>query len=224
MKLTWYGHGTWLIETGDHRIVLDPFFDDNPSATVAAADVEADFILISHGHFDHVADAAAIANRTGATLVAIYEIAEWFGKNHSVEKTIGMNIGGVIELPFGQVKMTMAQHSSQLPDGSNGGVAGGFILTAENKSVYFACDTGLFSDMRLYRGVDMAVLPIGDLFTMGPADSIEAIKLIEPKQVLPAHYGTWPPIEQDAQAWAKAVSDTTQANPVVLKPGEATNV
>ena len=224
MKLTWYGHGTWLIETGDHRIVLDPFFDDNPSATVAAADVEADYILISHGHFDHVADAAAIANRTGATLVAIYEIAEWFGKNHSVEKTIGMNIGGVIELPFGQVKMTMAQHSSQLPDGSNGGVAGGFILTAENKSVYFACDTGLFSDMRLYRGVDMAVLPIGDLFTMGPADSIEAIKLIEPKQVLPAHYGTWPPIEQDAQAWAKAVSDTTQANPVVLKPGEATNV
>ncbi len=224
MKLTWYGHGTWLIETGDHRIVLDPFFDDNPAATVAAADVEADFILISHGHFDHVADAAAIANRTGATLVAIYEIAEWFGKNHSVEKTIGMNIGGVIELPFGQVKMTMAQHSSQLPDGSNGGVAGGFILTAENKSVYFACDTGLFSDMRLYRGVDMAVLPIGDLFTMGPADSIEAIKLIEPKQVLPAHYGTWPPIEQDAQAWAKAVSDTTQANPVVLKPGEATNV
>ena len=224
MKLTWYGHGTWLIETGDHRIVLDPFFDDNPAATLAAADVEADFILISHGHFDHVADAAAIANRTGATLVAIYEIAEWFGKNHSVEKTIGMNIGGVIELPFGQVKMTMAQHSSQLPDGSNGGVAGGFILTAENKSVYFACDTGLFSDMRLYRGVDMAVLPIGDLFTMGPADSIEAIKLIEPKQVLPAHYGTWPPIEQDAQAWAKAVSDTTQANPVVLKPGEATNV
>ena len=224
MKLTWYGHGTWLIETGDHRIVLDPFFDDNPAATVAAADVEADYILISHGHFDHVADAAAIANRTGATLVAIYEIAEWFGKNHSVEKTIGMNIGGVIELPFGQVKMTMAQHSSQLPDGSNGGVAGGFILTAENKSVYFACDTGLFSDMRLYRGVDMAVLPIGDLFTMGPADSIEAIKLIEPKQVLPAHYGTWPPIEQDAQAWAKSVSDTTQANPVVLKPGEATNV
>ena len=224
MKLTWYGHGTWLIETGDHRIVLDPFFDDNPAATVPAADVEADFILISHGHFDHVADAAAIANRTGATLVAIYEIAEWFGKNHSVEKTIGMNVGGVIELPFGQVKMTMAQHSSQLPDGSNGGVAGGFILTAENKSVYFACDTGLFSDMRLYRGVDMAVLPIGDLFTMGPADSIEAIKLIEPKQVLPAHYGTWPPIEQDAQAWAKAVSDTTQANPVVLKPGEATNV
>ena len=224
MKLTWYGHGTWLIETGDHRIVLDPFFDDNPSATVAAADVEADYILISHGHFDHVADAAAIANRTGATLVAIYEIAEWFGKNHSVEKTIGMNVGGVIELPFGQVKMTMAQHSSQLPDGSNGGVAGGFILTAENKSVYFACDTGLFSDMRLYRGVDMAVLPIGDMFTMGPADSIEAIKLIEPKQVLPAHYGTWPPIEQDAQAWAKAVSDTTQAKPVVLKPGEATNV
>lgn len=224
MKLTWYGHGTWLIETGEHRIVLDPFFDDNPSATVAAADVEADYILISHGHFDHVADAAAIANRTDATLVAIYEIAEWFSKNHSVKKTVGMNIGGAIELPFGNVKMTMAQHSSQLPDGSNGGVAAGFILSADSKSIYFACDTGLFSDMRLYQGVDMAVLPIGDWFTMGPADSLEAIKLIEPKQVLPAHYGTWPPIEQDVQLWAKSVEDTTQATPVVLKPGESTTV
>ena len=224
MKLTWYGHGTWLIETGEHRIVLDPFFDDNPAATVAAADVQADYILVSHGHFDHVADAASIANRTGATLIAIYEIAEWFSKNHSVEKTIGMNLGGSIELPFGNVKMTMAQHSSQLPDGSAGGVAAGFILSTENKSVYFACDTGLFSDMRLYQGVDMAVLPIGDLFTMGPADSLEAIKLIEPDKVLPAHYDTWPPIEQDVQQWAKSVEDTTQAIPVVLKPGESTDV
>lgn len=224
MKLTWHGHGTWLIEAGDQRIVLDPFYDDNPSATVAAADVEADYILISHGHFDHVADAAAIANRTGATLVAIYEIAEWFSKNHSVEKTVGMNLGGSIELPFGKVKMTMAQHSSQLPGGSPGGVAAGFIVSAEGKSVYFACDTGLFSDMSLYQGVDVAVLPIGDWFTMGPADSIEAIKLIQPKQVLPAHYGTWPPIEQDAEAWAKLVRDSTQAEPVVLQPGLSIDV
>lgn len=224
MKLTWHGHGTWLIETGEHRILLDPFFDDNPSATVKAEEVEADFVLVSHGHFDHVADAASITNRSGATLIAIYEIAEWFNKNHAVEKTIGMNIGGSIELPFGQVKMTMAQHSSQLPDGSDGGVAAGFIVLAEEKSVYFACDTGLFSDMQLYRGVDVAVLPIGDLFTMGPEDSIKAIKLIDPKQVLPAHYGTWPPIEQDAEAWAKSVRNSTTASPTLLEPGQSLDV
>lgn len=224
MKLTWYGHGTWGIETGKHKIVLDPFFDDNPSSPVKAADVEADFILVSHGHFDHVADAASIANRTGAQLIAIYEIAEWFSKNHDVKSTLGMNMGGTAKLPFGSVKMTMARHSSQLPDGSYGGEAAGFIVAAEDKRVYFACDTAAFSDMSLYSRVDVAVLPIGDLFTMGPEDSILAIDWIKPKKVLPAHYGTWPPIEQDPNVWAKQVEARTNAEPVVLKPGESMDV
>jgi L-ascorbate metabolism protein UlaG (beta-lactamase superfamily) len=132
-----------------------------------------------------------------------------------------MNLGGQIQLPFGTLKMTMAWHSSQLPDGSDGGSPSGFLLKTVDGTIYFACDTALFSDMRQIagRGVDLAVLPIGDMFTMGPADSIEAIKLINPTRVLPNHYNTWPPIAQDAQAWAEAVRAQTSAEPVVLEPG-----
>lgn len=221
IELTWFGHGTWQISLPEHTILLDPFFDDNPSSPIKAAEVDADFILISHGHFDHIADAAAVANRTNATVVAIYEVAQWLAQNGGVKETIGMNIGGGVQLPFGHVKMTPALHSSQLPDGSYGGEPAGFVLTLNGKRIYFACDTGLFSDMTLIgtRGIDLAVLPIGDLFTMGPDDSIEAIKLLRPKRVAPAHFNTWPPIEQDSDAWALRVKQETDSDPVVLNPG-----
>lgn len=221
IELTWFGHGTWQISLPEHTILLDPFFDDNPSSPIKAAEVDADFILISHGHFDHIADAAAVANRTNATVVAIYEVAQWLAQNGEVKETIGMNIGGGVQLPFGHVKMTPALHSSQLPDGSYGGEPAGFVLTLNGKRIYFACDTGLFSDMALIgtRGIDLAVLPIGDLFTMGPDDSIEAIKLLRPKRVAPAHFNTWPPIEQDSDAWALRVKQETDSDPVVLNPG-----
>ena len=221
IELTWFGHGTWQISLPEHTILLDPFFDDNPSSPIKAAEVDADFILISHGHFDHIADAAAVANRTNATVVAIYEVAQWLAQNGEVKETIGMNIGGGVQLPFGHVKMTPALHSSQLPDGSYGGEPAGFVLTLNGKRIYFACDTGLFSDMKLIgtRGIDLAVLPIGDLFTMGPDDSIEAIKLLRPKRVAPAHFNPWPPIEQDSDAWALRVKQETDSDPVVLNPG-----
>ena len=221
IELTWFGHGTWQISLPEHTILLDPFFDDNPSSPIKAAEVDADFILISHGHFDHIADAAAVANRTNATVVAIYEVAQWLAQNGEVKETIGMNIGGGVQLPFGHVKMTPALHSSQLPDGSYGGEPAGFVLTLNGKRIYFACDTGLFLDMTLIgtRGIDLAVLPIGDLFTMGPDDSIEAIKLLRPKRVAPAHFNTWPPIEQDRDAWALRVKQETDSDPVVLNPG-----
>ena len=221
IELTWFGHGTWQISLPEHTILLAPFFDDNPSSPIKAAEVDADFILISHGHFDHIADAAAVANRTNATVVAIYEVAQWLAQNGEVKETIGMNIGGGVQLPFGHVKMTPALHSSQLPDGSYGGEPAGFVLTLNGKRIYFACDTGLFSDMTLIgtRGIDLAVLPIGDLFTMGPDDSIEAIKLLRPKRVAPAHFNTWPPIEQDSDAWALRVKQETDSDPVVLNPG-----
>ncbi|MEC8390003.1 MAG: metal-dependent hydrolase [Planctomycetota bacterium] len=221
IELTWFGHGTWQISLPEHTILLDPFFDDNPSSPIKAAEVDADFILISHGHFDHIADAVAVANRTNATVVAIYEVAQWLAQNGEVKETIGMNIGGGVQLPFGHVKMTPALHSSQLPDGSYGGEPAGFVLTLNGKRIYFACDTGLFSDMTLIgtRGIDLAVLPIGDLFTMGPDDSIEAIKLLRPKRVAPAHFNTWPPIEQDSDAWALRVKQETDSDPVVLNPG-----
>ena len=220
-KLTWLSHGSWLIESRDQRVLLDPFFTDNPAATVDAESFEAiDHILISHGHFDHVADAAAIANRTGATIVAIFEIAQWFSENHGVASTIGMNLGGATDIPLGNVKMVPAVHSSQLPDGSYGGEPAGFVLTIDNKHIYFACDTAIFGDMKLYAaGVDVAVLPIGDLFTMGIDDSIAAIKMIEPKNVLPAHYNTWPPIEQDTGKWANRIRQETDTHPVVLDVG-----
>ena len=132
-----------------------------------------------------------------------------------------MNLGGTVALPFGKVKMTPALHSSQLPDGSDGGVPAGFLLTLAEGKVYFACDTALFSDMRLIgdAGIDLAVLPIGDHFTMGPDDSISAIRLIRPARVAPAHYNTFPPIRQDAQAWASQVRTETDAEPEVIEPG-----
>jgi len=226
IELTWYGHATWLISTGEHKILLDPFFDDSPTSPVKASDVEADFILVSHGHFDHIADAASIANRTGAPVYTVYEIANWLNQNHGVEQANGMNIGGAVELPFGKLKMVPALHSSSLPDGSYGGVAAGFILKIGETKIYFACDTALFSDMQLIGavGLDVAVVPIGDLFTMGPADSLTATDLLKPKVVLPSHYNTWPPIEQDAEAWSKGIKSRTKAKPIVLSPGESYTV
>lgn len=226
ISLTWYGHATWLITISgeqEHKILLDPFLTDNPAAPVKCDDVTVDTVLISHGHFDHVADAAEIANKNDATLVAVYEIASWFAEKHSVKNTIGMNIGGQAKLDFGSVKMTHAIHSSQLPDGSSGGCPAGFVVTIADQKIYFACDTALFSDMQLIgkMGIDLAVIPIGDLFTMGVADSIAAIEMINPKQVLPTHYNTWPPIEQDENAWSDLVRSKTSAEPVVLKPGQS---
>jgi len=220
-ELTWLGHGSWSIKTGDHHILLDPFLNDSPTSPVKADEVEADYILVSHGHFDHVADVASIANRTGATVLAAFEISTWFEKQHNVKNTVGMNLGGGIDLPCGRVAMTIAHHSSQLPDGSYGGNPAGFLLTLSSKTIYFACDTALFSDMQRIGnvGIDLAVLPIGDLFTMGPADSIEAIKLLQPRRVAPAHYNTWPPIEQDGALWAENVRANTKAEPLVLEPG-----
>ncbi len=225
-RLTWLSHGSWLIKTGDARILLDPFLTDNPAATAKADEFDSiDHVLISHGHFDHVADAAAITNRNGATLIGSFEIAQWFSANHDVQSTIGMNLGGATTLPWGTVKMIPALHSNSLPDGSYGGDPAGYLLTIEGKRIYFACDTALFSDMRLYaHQVDLAILPIGDLFTMGIEDSVAATKLIEPKKVMPAHYGTWPPIEQDANAWAEKIKAETSAEPIVMKVGEAIEV
>jgi L-ascorbate metabolism protein UlaG (beta-lactamase superfamily) len=220
--LTWLGHASWQLQTDQHTILVDPFLDDSPTAPVKADQVAADFILISHGHFDHVADAAKIANRTGATVVSNYEITTWLAKNHGVKNTVGGNLGGGVNLPFGRVKLTLAFHSSSLPDGSNGGNPCGFLISlTDGPKLYFACDTGLFGDMALIgaAGLDVAVLPIGDLFTMGPEDALEAVKLLQPRRVVPSHYNTWPPIAQDAEKWAAWVRAETKTEPVIVSPG-----
>jgi L-ascorbate metabolism protein UlaG (beta-lactamase superfamily) len=221
-ELTWLGHASWQVKTAEHTILIDPFLDDSPTAPVKSDNVQADFILVSHGHYDHIADAAKIANRSGATVVSNYEIITWLAKQHHVKNTVGGNLGGGTMLPFGRVQLTLAFHSSSLPDGSNGGNPCGFLLTLkEGPKIYFACDTTLFSDMALIgrAGLDVAVLPIGDLFTMGPDDALEAVKLLKPKRVVPSHFGTWPSIAQDAQKWAECVRAGTRSEPVVLVPG-----
>jgi L-ascorbate metabolism protein UlaG (beta-lactamase superfamily) len=224
-RLTWHGHATWHLDTGTHKVLIDPYFTDNPAAKVKADDVAADFILLTHGHEDHTADAVKVAKRTGATVLCNWEIHLWL-QDKGVKNSIGMNTGGVKKLPFGAVKSTIAHHSSSMPDGTYAGNPNGYLITAVGKRLYFAGDTALFLDMQLYGrgGLDLAVLPIGDLFTMGVDDSIEAIKLLQPKRVAPSHYNTWPPIEQDAAAWAARVKKETQAEPMAPQVGVAFDI
>ena len=221
--IKWLGHYAFEIKTGEHTVLLDPFIDDNPVATVSADELSADFILVTHGHADHVADVASIANRTGATVVAPVEAAGWFQNKQDVEKTVSLNLGGGIQLPFGHVRMTIAHHSSSMPDGSYGGNPAGYILTFPEGKVYFSGDTALFMEMELYgrQGIDIAILSIGDHFTMGPDDSVEAVRMLKPARVVPAHFNTWPPIEQDAESWAKKIRAESSAEPIVLQPGQS---
>ena len=221
-RYTFYGHGTHGIETGGVKIIVDPFFDDNPSSPLKASQVETDFIFVSHGHFDHMADAVSIAKRTNALVITNAEISKWFAAQDV--KAHGQHVGGGYHHPFGYLKLTNALHGSALPDGSNGGNPSGMLLTTkDNLKIYCACDTGLFGDMQLIgdEGLDLAVLPIGDNYTMGPSDALKAVKFLRPKYVIPSHYNTWPLIEQDAEAWAKEIEAETDTKVKVLKPGES---
>ncbi len=219
VKLTFLGHACFTIEGGGARLIIDPFLTDNPLAAAKADEIEADFVLVSHAHGDHLGDAISIAKRTGAIVVSNFEIANYAGAQ-GVEAH-PLHIGGGRDFPFGRVKLTIAHHGSSFPDGSYGGNPCGFLLTIEGQTIYHACDTGLFYDMKLIgeEGVDLAILPIGDNFTMGPKDALRAVKLIEPKAVIPIHYDTFDLIAQDPQAFARAVEGETSAACVVLEPG-----
>ena len=219
---TWYGHATLGLTVGEHKLLVDPFFTGNPVAPITADEAFADFILITHGHGDHVGDAQAIAKRNNALIISNFEIAGWFAEQGL--ESHAQHLGGGFHHPFGYLKLTLALHGSALPDGGYGGNPAGLLLTTpDGKKIYMAGDTGLFGDMQLIgdEGIDLAVIPIGDNYTMGPDDALRAVKLLRPKQVVPIHYNTWPLIEQDPHAWKARVEAETSAKVVVLKPGES---
>jgi L-ascorbate metabolism protein UlaG (beta-lactamase superfamily) len=220
VEVTWYGHACFSIVGGGATLLTDPFLTGNPLAAVKADEVSADYVLVSHAHGDHLGDAMPIAKRTGATVIANFEIASYCGNEGA--KAHPLHIGGGREFPFGRVKLTIAHHGSSFPDGGYGGNPAGFLLTIDGKKIYHACDTGLFYDMKLIgeEGIDLAILPIGDNFTMGPEDALKAVKLVEPRIVVPIHYDTFEVIQQDPYAFAQRVEEETSAKCMVLKPGE----
>jgi len=220
INVTWYSHACLLIDADGTRLLVDPFLTGNPLAPISADAVEADYIFVSHGHGDHVGDTVAIAKRTGATVVANFEIVNWLAAQ-GVENSHPQHIGGGSDYPWGRVKLTIAHHGSALPDGSYGGNPCGFLFSIQGKNIYHACDTGLFYDMKLIgeAGIDLAVLPIGDNFTMGPDDALRAVQLIEPRQVLPIHYDTFEVINQDPADWKRRVEEATSARVALLQPG-----
>ena len=206
MLLTSYGHSCFRVEAGGQRFVFDPYLKENPHGRVDPAKVPCEFILCSHAHEDHIADALTLAKLHGATIVAPYELAEYFGALGA--KTLDLMPGGGVNFPWGRIQMTPALHSSALekPGGENiaMGCACGFVVRAGAQSVYHAGDTGLFGDMALIGrgGLDLALVPIGDRYTMGPADAVEALNLLRPKLAVPMHYDTLEKIRQNPHAFA----------------------
>jgi L-ascorbate metabolism protein UlaG (beta-lactamase superfamily) len=223
IKLTWFGHATLGLDVDGHTLVIDPFFTGNPAASTTADKVNPEYILISHGHGDHMADAVPLAKRTGALVISNFEICGWL-QSKGIDNVHSQHIGGGFNYPFGYVKLTHAEHGSAMPDGSEGGNPAGFLITTKDgKKIYLAGDTGLFGDMKLLgeEGIDLAAIPIGDNFTMGPDDALRAVKLLNPRQVIPIHFNTFDVIRQDPQAWKTKVEAETQTRVHVLKPGES---
>lgn len=210
MKISYHGHSVVRIETDSHKIIIDPFITGNPKCDLDPDKVDVDVILLTHGHNDHVGDTMQIADRTGAQIVALNELAVYLSKKGY--NAHGMNIGGAYDFDFGRVKYTQAFHSSSYEEEDGTfiytGMPGGILLTIDGKTIYHAGDTSLFSDMKLIgemNDIDLAFLPIGDNFTMGPEDALIAADWIKADIVVPVHYNTFPVIEQDGKDFASKV-------------------
>jgi L-ascorbate metabolism protein UlaG (beta-lactamase superfamily) len=227
IQVTWLGHSAFHLVIEGYHLLIDPFLSHNPLAPVQADTIPADFIAVTHGHGDHIGDTAAIAKRTGATVISNVEIAHWLEKQRGLENHYGLNTGGGVQLPFGRIELTHALHSSVLPDGTYGGQPNGILITAnDGTTLYHAGDTAPFMDMQLIgeRGLDLAMLPIGDYYTMDPAGALRAIELLHPKAVIPMHYNTFDMLVQDVAGWAQRVQNETDCKPVVLDPGGTYNL
>lgn len=232
MKLTYYGHSCFLLETKKAKILFDPFISPNPivqeikasspdSAIISADEIECDYVFLSHGHEDHVADAESILRRTGAKVVSNFEIVSWF-EQKGIENGHPMNLGGNWSFDFGDIKYVNAVHSSVLPDGTYGGNPGGFIIKADGKTIYYAGDTALTYDMKLIGeefDLDFALLPIGDNFTMGVKDAIKAADFIACENVIGMHFDTFGFIKIDHAAAQKSFEDAGK-NLMLMQIGE----
>lgn len=224
MKVSYHGHSVVKIETSGKVILIDPFITGNSLTDLKAEDVKPDVIILTHGHNDHVGDTVELARRNRSLVIAIHELAtlmNWQG----VERVHGMSIGGAFEFDFGKVKLTPAFHgNAYITDNKDiiyCGMPAGVLLMAEGKTIYHAGDTGLFSDMKLIgdrHPIDIAFLPIGDNFTMGPDDAAYAAKLLNAKVIVPIHYNTFPPIKQDPNRFLKLLENQSGK---ILQPGES---
>lgn len=225
MEIQYHGHSTVQLTNDLHSVIIDPFIRNNSLATTKVEDIKVDYILLTHGHHDHITDALEIALNNDATIVATYELANYFSTKGA--KTLGLNIGGTAKLPFGSVKLTQAFHSSSFTD-ENGqviymGMPAGLIVKMGDQTIYHAGDTNLFMDMQLIGSqneLDAAFLPIGDVFTMGPEDAVQAAEWLKAKCIIPIHYNTFPPIVQDGEKFVAELKEKGIVG-VALSPGQS---
>src|SRR4051794_3716373 len=222
MDIRFLGHSCFELSDGNVRVLIDPFLTGNPKAAASADEVQPDVVLLTHGHGDHYGDVVGIAKRTGATVVALVEIAGEIGEQ-GVEDVRDPNIGGTVTFDWGWVKLVPAWHTSTTPNGTVT-VPAGLLVNLGGKLVYHLGDTALFSDLQLIsrRGdhVDVALVPIGGHYTMDRYDAVTAVEFVNPTTVIPCHYDTFPPIETDAEAFKSDVEGSTGASVVILAPGE----
>jgi L-ascorbate metabolism protein UlaG (beta-lactamase superfamily) len=225
ITLTFIGHSAWRITHGTTDILIDPFITDNPSADKAGVkpeDLNPTHIILSHGHWDHIGDTVAIAKRSGAQVIAVFELVNYL-KSQGLENLWEMATGGGHDFDFGHVKFTVAHHGSATNNGIYLGPAAGILLTLDNTTIYHSGDTALFSDMKLIgdrHPIDVALLPIGDNYTMDIDDAVTAVEFLHPKLTIPMHYNTWPPIAADAEQFrSKLEAKGFKAH--ILHPGES---